>query len=774
MNRRFFSPAAAAALMLASVSVWSCMKDELTEEGFRLHYPDVVEIAQNITYNLEPTWSGGTPSDFSITQVTCEGSVYIGQEFSINADNGVITITGTANTTPADYILSISCSAGGRDYDFPDKVTVHFINGVPEGISMDPAVIGADISELEEGSDAELQTAQVVTEGEHIEIQSYAIRNVKFEGTIVDNVTNPLFAISETGEVSFVKGGPFELGTYTLDLKLSTRSYSEESSIGLFADALTVNIVSAPTDLVYTPDRGKVEADGATAFTSRTPVLTGTPDGITYSIDVTTEPADAAGADRISIDPATGVISFAAGEALEVGTVYMVDVIVESAYTEEPVTFQNRFLIEVVDEIAPISGFSYASASANALTKKEALGWTVAPDEGVAGVSWYEFSDPSAEYARHIALDTETGELSIEKLNDLAVGLYNVEVTAHNDKGETTEASLVLTIEDNPQYFTYFSYGNNLGLTEEETDGVSQFRVSSREELQGLSRDVQHSDLSPNANVKFSSRHLANFDGAKVDASGHLNLDCTNWENRFKANQIGSMLVTATTTDPSDPENTFTVTVPVFVSYYNPAAIGGGVELTFNPFVLRVNPRTGGRGVPATLIGTTHEALKLDYRRTFNYYNIDGRQDGEGGNGEEFVNGQQTNSSSNTVDGSTGQPVSFLFTMWQKYYDSMGETVPTSGRDTNNKDAVGYFSGTNVDMDLPYKLLYVDNADDGANKHSVFVPAGVWYNYGWADGIFTGQMTFSTDGSSPSKSNSNDELGKFFPYAVWFDKDFEE
>ena len=755
MNRRFFSPAAAAALMLASVSVWSCMKDELTEEGFRLHYPDVVEIAQNITYNLEPTWSGGTPSDFSITQVTCEGSVYIGQEFSINADNGVITITGTANTTPADYILSISCSAGGRDYDFPDKVTVHFINGVPEGISMDPAVIGADISELEAGSDAELQTSQVVTEGEHIEIQSYAIRNVKFEGTIVDNVTNPLFAISETGEVSFVKGGPFELGTYTLDLKLSTRSYSEESSIGLFADALTVNIVSAPTYLVYTPDRGKVEADGATAFTSRTPVLTGTPDGITYSIDVTTEPADAAGADRISIDPATGVISFAAGEALEVGTVYMVDVIVESAYTEEPVTFQNRFLIEVVDEIAPISGFSYASASANALTKKEALGWTVAPDEGVAGVSWYEFSDPSAEYARHIALDTETGELSIEKLNDLAVGLYNVEVTAHNDKGETTEASLVLTIEDNPQYFTYFSYGNNLGLTEEETDGVSQFRVSSREELQGLSRDVQHSDLSPNANVKFSSRHLANFDGAKVDASGHLNLDCTKWENRFGARQIGSILVTATTADPDDPENTFTVKAPVFVHYYDEME---GAGISFSPFVLRVNPRTGGRGVPATLTGTTHDVLALDYRRSFNYYNIDGVQDGEGGTGEEFVNGQQT------TDGT------FLFTMWQKYYESIGADVPTSGSDMDNKDAVGYFNGTNVDRNLAHKLLYVDNAD-GANKHSVFVPAGVWYNYGWADGIFTGQMTFVTDGSNVSDAG---DAQRFFPYAVWFDKDFEE
>lgn len=755
MNRRFFSPAAAAALMLASVSVWSCMKDELTEEGFRLHYPDVVEIAQNITYNLEPTWSGGTPSDFSITQVTCDGSVYIGEEFSINADNGVITITGTANTTPADYILSISCYAGGTEYDFPDKVTVHFINGVPEGISMNPAEIGADISELEEGSDAELQTSQVVTEGEHIEIQSYAIRNVKFEGTIVDNVTNPLFAISETGEVSFVKGGPFELGTYTLDLKLSTRSYSEESSIGLFADALTVNIVSAPTYLVYTPDNGKVEADGATAFTSRTPVLTGTPDGITYSIDVTTEPADAAGADRISIDESTGVITFAAGSALAKGTVYNIDVTVESAYTEEPVTFNDRFTIEVVDEIEAISGFSYAAADGNAFSKKEALAWSVAPDEGVSGVSYYEFTDPSADYVQQIALDTETGELSAEKFNTLAEGTYSISVTAHNDKNQTANAVLAFTVEHNPEYFTFFSYGNNLGLTEAETDGVSQFRVTSLQELQGLSRDVQYSDIDPDAHITFSSRHLANFDGTSVDASGHLSLTCSRWDDRFGARQIGSIIVTATTADPDDPENTFTVKAPVFVHYYDEME---DVGISFSPFVLRVNPRTGGRGVPATLTGTTHDVLALDYRRTFNYYNIDGVQDGEGGTGEEFVNGQQT------TDGT------FLFTMWQKYYESIGDDVPTSGSDMNNKDAVGYFSGTNVDPDLAYKLLYVDNAD-GANKHSVFVPAGVWYNHGWADGIFTGQMTFVTDGSNVSNAGDSQ---RFFPYAVWFDKDFEE
>ena len=415
----------------------------------------------------------------------------------------------------------------------------------------------------------------------------------------------------------------------------------------------------------------------------------------------------------------------------------------------------DRFTIEVVDEIEAISGFSYAEAYGNAFSKKEALAWSVAPDEGVSGVSYYEFTDPSADYVQQIALDTETGELSAEKFNTLAEGTYNISVTAHNDKNETAEAVLAFTVEHNPEYFTYFSYGNNLGLTEAETDGVSQFRVTSLEELQGLSRDVQYSDIDQDAHITFSSRHLAYFDGTKVDASGHLNLTCTNWDTRFGARQIGSIIVTATTTDPADPENTFTVKAPVFVHYYDEME---GVGISFSPFVLRVNPRTGGRGVPATLTGTTHDVLALDYRRSFNYYNIDGVQDGEGGTGEEFVNGQQT------TDGT------FLFNMWQKYYESIGADVPTSGSDMNNKDAVGYFNGTAVDRNLAHKLLYVDNAD-GANKHSVFVPAGVWYNYGWADGIFTGQMTFATDGSNVSNAP---ESRRFFPYAVWFDKDFEE
>lgn len=756
MGTRFFRLMVAVAAAAAGIAGSGCTKDELREEGFRLHYSDVIEIAQNITYNLEPTWSGGTPSNFQITEVTCEDAVYIGDEFSINPDSGVITIAGAANTTPADYKLSISCFVDGQTLSFPDIVTVYFINGIPEGISVEPSVIGADISELAADSDADLQTAQVTTEGDHIAITSYSIRNVKYEGTIVDNTSKPLFAISETGEISFVKGGPFELGTYTLDLKLSTRSYTEESNAGLFADAVTINVISAPTALVYTPSNGRVEADGQTGFSSVVPVLTGTADGITYSINVNTYPEGAAGSDRISIDKSTGVISFVEGEALTAGTVYTVDVIVESAYTEEPVTFRNAFTITVVDEIQAIENFSYA-----AVEKKEALGWTISPDDGLSGATYFSFTDPSASYTGFVRLNTLTGELSIEKYNKLPVGEYEISVTAHNGKaGDDTQAILELTIADNPYYFTYFSYGNNLGLTEARTGGVSQFRVTSADELSALSGNVLYSDIDQSimgtSAITFSSAVRQRLGGTSVSdpRRGTISFNDNDFSTSITANQMGIVFVTAKTVDPEDGENTFSVTVPVCVDYSQPmteTSTEKTVSIQYSPFVLRVNPANGGRSATPVITGTTIDNLAIDYRRTFNYYNIDGTRS----DGTEFESG--------TLNGSSGSNA-FLEHLWDNYYGGNGSY--------GSKLPMAYYNGTTAKSasDLAISPCYVDNAA-GANQYSVYVNPRIWYDDGWADGVFTGQMTFCTDGSNVSDGG---ETQRFFPVAIWFDKDYNE
>lgn len=749
MGKRFFR---LMTVLMTMFFIWGCTKDELRDEGFRLYYSDVIEIAQNITYRLEPTWYGGTPGDFRLTKVKCGDAIYIGEEFSIDAETGVITIAGAANTTAEDYYLSISCVVSGQTYSYPDLVTVYFTNGIPEGISVEPAEIGADISELEENSEAELQTAQVITEGEHIAITSYSIRNVKYEGTIVDNISSPLFAISETGEISFVKGGPFQLGVYTLDLKLSTRSYTEESNVGLFADAVTVRVISAPTALTYTPDTGLVEADGSTPYSSVTPVLTGTAEGISYGISaVRTSTGETSGVDRISIDSGTGVISFATGGSLTTGTVYSIDVTVSSAYTEDPVLFPDIFSITVVDKIPEIENFSYT-----ALEKKRALGWTVSPDNGLSGAEYFSFTDPSADYTRYVSLDVLTGDLSIEKNNTLPVGQYSIFVTAHNSKAENdTQAVFELSVVNNPYYFTYFSYGNNLNLTETQTDGVSQFRVTSSEELSGLSGEILYSDIDQSimgtSAITFSRSVKQRLSGTTVDSgTGKITFTDSSFDSSLSANQIGIVFITATTVDPDDSENTFSVTIPVCVDYSSPmteTATGKTVSMQWNPFVLRVNPATGGRGVTPVITGTTVENLAIDYRRTFNYYNIAGvRSDGS-----ELESG--TLSSTGNV---------FLQHLWDNYYGS--------GANYGAKLPVAYYNGLTAKSasDLAKSPCYVDNAA-GVNQYSLYVNGGIWYDDGWADGVFVGQITFCTDGSNVSDAG---ETQRFYPVAIWLDKDF--
>ena len=143
-------------LALSLLVLCACSKEKLDEDGFKLYYPDVVEIAQNITVNLSPTWKGGTPSDFAITKVTFEDAFYSGPEFTINSTTGLIAVAGQRNTMPGDYIISISCNVNGQQLYFPDKVKVSFVNGIPEGISMSPEEFLLNIADLAEDSPAEL------------------------------------------------------------------------------------------------------------------------------------------------------------------------------------------------------------------------------------------------------------------------------------------------------------------------------------------------------------------------------------------------------------------------------------------------------------------------------------------------------------------------------------------------------------------------------------------------------------------------------------------
>ena len=95
--------------------------------------------------------------------------------------------------------------------------------------------------------------------------------------------------------------------------------------------------------------------------------------------------------------------------------------------------------------------------------------------------------------------------------------------------------------------------------------------------------------------------------------------------------------------------------------------------------------------------------------------------------------------------------------MWKSYFDTKGKST-----NTGSKDPVSYYSNV-TSLSLP--LLYVD----ATNGCAIKVNPNKWKDdYGYANGVFTGQITFVTDGNSGG-INSGKQV---FPIAIWFDTKF--
>lgn len=719
------------AALLAGGIFTSCEKDRFETKGFALYYSGMTDIGPSMSGVIStPTYKGGVPSEFTITKVTLDGAQWDGSIFSINAETGAINIASTKDTPTGTYSISVSCKVGGSVHNFPDVVEVTFLSAVPESVKVDPssitvkyaAVIGLD-------PDAELPEAAVVTEGEHISISGYVISNVRYNGVLSPD-SKQLFSISDTGVITINTNSNFQPGVYSLDIKLNTAISGSDSQDGIFENALTVNVISEPLSLTYSPNPARMEeetGDSRTSFTSAAPAFVGSTEEIAYSIAEVVPSTD-----KFSIDASTGVISVKEGHGFKNGESYAVSVKVANKYAPDGVLFGNVLSLNVISYIEPVSGFSYSNAEA-----VQALGFSITPDASLKGddirFSLVEIADADKDY---ISFDETTGIISASKGNSLALGDHRFTVKAVNDKNEQT-AQVALTIVANPNWFTYFSYGNNLGLTEDQTSGVSQFRAASASDLTAMSLAVKYSDIPEGASVKWSLATKAQMGGTTIDEDGTIH------PKGYTKSQTGVVFVTATI---GEGETAVSVTVPVFFSFTVPITPKDGtseVTIEYNPFVLRVNPRTGGKLPSPSISGADANSFYMDFRRTFNWFNLSGvRSDG-------------TEHESGTLSTTNGLFLQAMWTYWAE--------ATKKNKNFGSKDPVSYFSNQS---NLSSALLYVDNSD-GADRFSVVVNPGKWNDDGWADGVFTGQVTVST---ATSAINNGTQI---FPVAVWFDKDFE-
>ncbi len=716
----------------------SCNDDTTTDStSFALYYTSMTDISPTMTGTIaSPTYKGAEPSGFSITGVTFgdDNQPYTGDSFSINETTGAVDINNTSELQIGKYKISVSCIAGGKSYHFQDAIIVNFMKAVPDGITVEPAELLVEYADIINTEDQTivLPTAQVKTDGDHISISGYEISGIKKGDKVIENFPNPLFAISSTGEISIVKGNKsIEIGTYVLSLKLNTAVAGSDSEMGLFADAVKINVISKPLSLTYNPKEDLLEESSTneTEYISKdAPVLDGSLEGVNFSI-ASVNPAT----DKISIEPETGKIVIAKGHGFNKGESYSVNVLVKNQFCEEGVLFENAFKINIVEFIQPIANFSYPET-----TVKQALKISVQKDPAFQGGGNLKFEfteEDKVKYDGILTLDERTGDISAPKYNILLPGIYEIHVIATNNKTvEGEEAVLKLTITENENYFTTINYKNNLGSGDSELEGEeyhNQYRYKGTSSfntpkkylpillgLKGSGQQVKWSIRKGRYIGPEEEKNKATIDEktGEITVSGVQN------------NQVNFVLVTATV---GTGDEAIERTVPFFISIYNGTNQG---NVLYTPFVFRVNPKYGGRSIAPVVNKET--APFLDFRRSFTYINIDGIDS----NGIPFI----SNETSLGDDHSN-----FLGSMWDSY-----------GTPKGNKNPVSYFINKN---DLGKALLYVDNATDNA----VVVNPNKWYNDGYADGVFSGAMTFST---TESGVNSGTEI---YPMVVWFDKDYD-
>lgn len=717
-----------AALLFSACSV----KEDPIKDVFTLQYPAVSEIAAGSYLKIPATWNGDTPESYSISSVQLDGVDYTSDFFTIEQETGAFIIRVENTLDVGNYLIGVSCVVNGVTYHFPDAVSVTIMKPIPDGIVVEPSEITAKLSDILNPSEAsELPTAKIKSDGSsHVQIQEYILANVYRDGVLA-NECKDWFDVSEDGVFSIVPGNPdFEVGVYEFDFRLTTYITDENSEDGIFAGALTLKVHSAPTLVQYSPSRMRVEK--SLEASTAEPAYKGSYEGLKYAIK-SVSPDNNVG---ITINQATGKLTFPASNDITTGTEYVVSLTVSNDIGSTD--FNEAFTFEVIDFIEPITKLAYADV-------KDTTGLHfVNPVEDVDGEELtYSFVNLPEDLSG-LEIDPATGDVTCAKGLELPVREHNVTVRVENVKGHV-DATFKITIVANPNKFTYVFWGNddfvgnNLGLTPIEKYG-NQFRLAHASPKMTLS--VKQTDIPAGRPVKFEwFKYQSNTSTVEMDEySGELAISSRS-SGSAPVLVGGIARVTVGTGDAAITRN-----IPVFADL---AGVFNGYEITYTPFAIRVNPKTGGVSEIPTVKDADGEDVTgaaLDYQTNAKFIL---RQDPEAEQNSILLNRDSDR-------------VTFLSRPWITYFETLNMKV-----NLGTPDPISYWKNTADTRDVA--CGYVDGGD---NLRIVINPDKFKDKNGvYADGIMFMTMQFSPSGKNPQDKNTSDRF-QVNRALIWFDPDY--
>jgi hypothetical protein len=709
----------AALLVVATTLLSSCKDDGAQGDGLELRYPGVTNIGPGMSFAMPaPSYIGGArPEQFAIFKCDHDGESFDPAGiFSIDAATGVVSVGNTASLQPGEYVLGVSCTASGRAYSYPEAVRFSFSPSTPAEAVYSPSVI-----EVMFGATAEAtytpDTAKIVQIAPSVGITKFEL--AAFDGSEYFTIN------ASTGAILLARNVNIPIGTYSIALKITT-----PAGVKQYDDVVRYSVNSAPLTLTYTPNPGKVEFDQA--YQSTAPVCEGSAAGLVYSVAGVT-PDDGG---KIAINAQTGVLSVTAGNQLD-KTTYVVDVKAVNGFGEK--TFAAAYSLQVVDFINPISGFGYPAA-VNAM---QGVAFSAAKNGGFVGDEvTYTFVNLPAALQGKVSLDTNTGAVSAVKGNTIAINTYTVAVRATNVKG-TADASFSLVVAANPNMFTYVRWGNNLGLTPE-ANYADQFSYP-QTQTWPVSTSAPATDATVPLEYSIINGLSANAINTRHFDTGYIEIDpdtgvITTKQRYTDGNSSGNsgtgVLIVKAVAGEGTPAEVVVVT-PVFFRHQATGAV-----VTFNPFAVKINPRTGGTGPLVTLSGVADQSkFLMDYRRDAIYLDLY-----NGGLGTTGASG--TPATANT----------FLNYLWMTKYQATGTGV---------KHPFSYYRNL---TNLSKALLYMDNSTAGQVRLKVNPDKFVDEQGNYAKGVLKTQIQYRIDGQTDDTSVDNG--ANFNGLIVWFDESF--